>query len=134
MRSVAKVDASAGFGMKFVPIPRIPGVNYLSDVQAMVYNLDPRELRRINAGHLRDMGVGEEVIESFLDNAFLRPSQQSVFVAALFALEGVLQRLAYSEDAEAKEVWLLGGISPRCREELEHRGWIVRSDIPIPEA
>ncbi len=214
VRSVAQVDASAGFGMKFVSLPRIPGINYLNDVREMVYDLDPRELRRINALRLREMGVGEEAIASFLDNEFLRPSQQSAIVAALSALEGVpgrpgvvaqtavsaasavqasfltstiamlslfedreggierlisdrpvptvmttggrlvvlaavdhlawveslsdafesLQRLADSEDVEAKEIWLLGSVSSRCRSELENRGWIVRSDLPIPGA
>jgi len=213
VRSVAQVDASAGFGMKFVPLPRIPGINYLDDVREMVYDLDPRELRRINAGRLREMGVSEEAIVGFLDSEFLRPSQQSVIVAALSALEGVpgrpavvaqaadaasavqasflastiamlslyedteggierlisgrpvptvmttsgrlvvfaavdylawveslsgafdsLQRLASSEDVDEKEVWLLGSVSARCRSELENRGWIVRSDLPIPKA
>ena len=89
VKTVATVDAAAHFGMKFVPIPSIPGVNYLSRVNDAVWNVDPEELRDQNIKLLQEAGVDEKLIAKFMTNEYLSPSQQTLVLATLTQMKGV---------------------------------------------
>jgi len=89
IKSVAHVDAAANFGMKFVPIPSIPGVDYLKQVNDAVWTMDPEELREQNTKELQDAGVDEKLIQKFMTNENLSPSQQTLMLATLAEMRGV---------------------------------------------
>jgi len=209
IKKVAKVDAAGSFGVRLAPIPRIPGVSYVQDINKLVWSTHPRELRELNLKRLAEMGSSEELAVRFLDNAWFSPSVQTYLVAALGDLEGVekrdvaieqaaaavsreearffaqavamlagfhrnsspIQRLvggarlpagltadgrlvflvpvddifwtegiaeaasgSYSEAGgdlavTSREAWFRGGVSARCRQELEESGWLVFSEV-----
>ncbi len=87
--SVSHVDAAANFGMKFVPIPSIPGVDYLKRVNDAVWTLDPEELRAQNTKTLQEAGVDEKLIQKFMTNENLSPSQQTLMLTTLTTMKGV---------------------------------------------
>lgn len=103
IKKVSKVDAAGGFAVRFAPIPRIPGVNYIQDVSKLVWRTDPWELREINQKALTAMGVEAEVTEAFLDNPWYNPSAQTLVVAVLSDLEGVEGRPVVVERATLAE-------------------------------
>jgi len=87
--SVAHVDAAANFGMRFVPIPSIPGVDYLRRVNEAVWTMDPEELREQNTKMLQDAGIDEKLIQQFMTNENLSPSQQTLMLSTLAQMKGV---------------------------------------------
>ena len=87
--SVAHVDAAANFGMKFVPIPSIPGVDYLKRANDAVWTMDPEELRAQNTKTLQEVGVDEKLIQQFMTNENLSPSQQTLMLTTLTTMKGV---------------------------------------------
>ena len=89
IKRVAKVDAAGGFSVRLMPIPRIPGANYLKDLSDLVWSMDPWELRELNKKKLADLGVPEELVESFFANAFYSPTWQTFLIGALGVLETV---------------------------------------------
>lgn len=131
IREVARVDAAGSFSVKLVGMPSIPGVRLIADVNQLVWSKDPGELKELNARSLAGMGVDETLIERFFDNPFfLSPSRQTRFVAALAALDGVVDRpvaveLAAGAKSEAEALfqvgnalmlqWLHGGEAPLAR-------------------
>jgi len=86
---VAKVDVIASVGMSFAPVPSIPGASYLGEVTEAVWTTDPSELREQNIERLQAAGVGDDLIERFMDNGFISPTQQTLTATALGQLEGV---------------------------------------------
>jgi len=99
IHKVAKVDAVGSFSMKFVPIPTIPGVDYIHDVTQAVWNTDPRELREINEKMLVDAGASEQLIAAFFENPWYTPSSQTYLLATFASLDGVDGRDVLVEQA-----------------------------------
>ena len=103
IKELSRVDAAAGTGMRFVPIPRIPGAGELRALNQMVWNVDPRELRDQNIQRLAEAGVEEELIDEFMNNPWFSPSAQTVLLTSLLEMEGVEGRRALLEIAVATE-------------------------------
>ncbi len=103
IKEVARVDAAGSFGMRFAPIPRIPGVNYLSDVAKIVWTMDPRELVELNMKKLAEMGAREELIDELVENPAITPSYQTAVVVILGSLEGAGGRVSLVEQAAGLE-------------------------------
>lgn len=87
--AVAKIDAAGRFGVKLLPIPRIPGVSLVRGVTALVWETDPYELRARNRALLEATGVTKEVLDVYFDNEFLSPTVQTAIVASIERLAGV---------------------------------------------
>lgn len=92
IKSVAWADRLGRFGIKSVGIPKIPGVDVLSDVNEAVWRKDPYELRDFNRALLRDAGTDETLVGRFFEETALSPSQQTLLVAAIADLEGASGR------------------------------------------
>ena len=89
VKSVSRVDAATSTGMRFAPIPRIPGANELRKLNEIVWTMDPRELREQNIKKLQEAGVEPELIESFINNPWYSPTQQTLLLSTLSEMDGV---------------------------------------------
>jgi hypothetical protein len=87
--AVAKVDAAGRFGVRLMPIPRIPGVGAVRSVNTLVWETDPYELRMRNRKLLEATGATAEVLDTFFDNEHLSPTVQTAIVASIERLTGV---------------------------------------------
>ena len=92
IKSVAWADRLGRFGIKSVGVPKIPGVDVLSDVNEAVWSKDPYELQDLNRARLRDAGADETLIERFFEETSLSPTQQTLLIAAIADLEGAARR------------------------------------------
>ena len=86
IKSVSRVDAATSFGMRFVPIPRIPGVDYLGKVTQLVWTMDPRELREQNVKQLVAIGLDEAQIDAAFNVPYFNPSHQTLITTMLVGL------------------------------------------------
>lgn len=89
IKELSKVSAATGVGMRFVPIPRVPGARELHTLNQIVWSVDPRELREQNIKRLVEAGVDEELIEQFMNNPWFSPTDQTMLLTALLEMEGV---------------------------------------------
>ncbi len=64
--------------------------------------------------------------------AVAAPLDHTVWTAELAGGVEPLAELGARLGAERRELWLLGGISSRCRHELEARGWEVQTKVEAP--
>jgi hypothetical protein len=103
IKELSQVDAAASTGMRFVPIPRIPGASELHALNQVVWSVDPRELREQNIKRLADAGVEKELIDEFINNPWFSPSAQTVLLTSLLEMDGVEGRRALLEIAVATE-------------------------------
>ena len=103
VKELSKVDAATTTGMRFVPIPRVPGASELRAINQMVWSVDPRELREQNIKRLTDAGVDEGLIEQFMTNPWFSPTGQTLLLTALQEMEGVEGRQFLLEIAAATE-------------------------------
>ena len=101
LRAVAKVDAAGRFGVRFAGIPSIPGLGYVRDLNKLVWETDPLELRQRNEAFLKGLGAQPETLARFLDNAWLSPTVQTLITEGLRQLEGVADRGRFVEQAGA---------------------------------
>jgi len=92
IKEVAWADRLGKFGMGFAAIPKIPGADIINDVNEAVWSKDPYELRDLNYSRLVATGADETLIEEYLDNPRMTPSQQTLLTAAIAELEGVSGR------------------------------------------
>jgi len=92
IKEVAWAERLGKMGMGFAGVPKIPGVDIIADVNEAVWSKDPYELKDLNRGRLDATGATEELIEEYLENARLTPSQQTLLTAAIAELEGVSGR------------------------------------------
>ena len=99
VKAVAKVDAAGRFGVRFAGIPSIPGLGYVRDLNKLVWETDPLELRRRNEAFLNGLGTTPETVQRFLDNSALSPTVQTLITEGLRQLEGVADRGRYIEQA-----------------------------------
>lgn len=89
VKEVAWAERLGKFGMGFAGVPKIPGADIISDVNEAVWSKDPWELKDLNRARLAATGASEELIEIYLDNRRLTPSQQTLLTAAIAELEDV---------------------------------------------
>ena len=89
IKSVAWADRLGRFGMKFAPVPRIPGADVISEVNDVVWSKDPRELEDLNRERLAAMGADDGLIDEYLSNPLLTPTQLTYLTAALTEMDGV---------------------------------------------
>jgi hypothetical protein len=108
IKSVAWADRLGRFGMKFVPIPVIPGADVIAEVNGVVWSKNPYELEDLNRARLAATGADEELIDAYLRNPYLTPTQITYLTAAIAEMDGVdgrdgilRQALATETDAEA---------------------------------
>jgi len=92
INDVAWAERLGRFGVGFAGIPEIPGVDIIGDVSKAVWSKDPYELQDLNRARLVDTGADEELIESYLENPWMSPSQQTLLVAAIAELKDVQGR------------------------------------------
>ena len=92
IKEFAWAERLGKFGMGFAAVPKIPGANIISDVNRAVWSMDPYELKDLNRARLVATNATEELIEAYLENALLTPSQQTLLTAAIAELEGVSGR------------------------------------------
>jgi len=87
--SVARVDAVAGAGLSFAPIPSIPGSDYLGEVTGAIWTTDPDDLKKDNTERLQEAGVDDETVQALMNSDFVSPTQQTRTVSILEQLAGV---------------------------------------------
>lgn len=92
IKEVAWAERLGKFGMGFAGIPKIPGADIIGDVNEAVWSKDPYELKDLNRARLAATGAAKELIEEYLENSRLTPSQQTLLTAAIAELEGVSGR------------------------------------------
>lgn len=89
VRDTARVEAAAGFGMKFVGIPGIPGIGQIREVMDAIYKEDPATIRARNKTALAGYGLSAAEIERFQNAALLSPTRQNLLLAAAKDLDAV---------------------------------------------
>lgn len=116
IKEVAWAERLGKFGMGFAGVPRIPGANIISDVNELVWSKDPYELKDLNQARLAATGASEELIEQYLENSRLTPTQQTVLTAAIAELEGVsgrdgILRQSLNPDTEAEVNFFINSLT-----------------------
>ncbi len=107
IKEFAWAERLGTMGMGFAGVPKIPGADIIGDVNEAVWSKDPWELEDLNRDRLAATGASEELIEIYLDNRRMTPSQQTLLTAAIAELEGVegrdgILRQSLQPDGEAE--------------------------------
>ena len=89
IKEFAWAERLGSFGMSFAGVPSIPGADIIGDVNEAVWSKDPWELEDLNRERLEATGASEELIEIYLDNGRMTPTQQTLLTAAIAELDGV---------------------------------------------
>ena len=92
IRRDARIEAGAGFGVRFVGLPAIPGIGIAQRTVDAIYNEDPAVIRERTRKTLAGLGLGDDEVEGFMNAPLLSPTRQLVLLAAVEALDGVAQR------------------------------------------
>jgi len=105
IKEVAWAENLGQFGIGFAGIP---GTGIVGQVNQVVWSKDPYELQDLNRARLLATGADEELIEEYLDNPRLSPTQQTQLttsIAELADVEGragiLTEALNVKTDAEA---------------------------------
>ncbi|MDE2136794.1 MAG: hypothetical protein KGJ68_05110 [Gammaproteobacteria bacterium] len=88
----ARIRAAAGFGMKFVGLPGIPGIGLTQRAVDAIYNEDPAVIRRRTRATLAAYGLSAAEIAAFLDAPLLSPTRQMLLLENAESLAGVAGR------------------------------------------
>jgi hypothetical protein len=116
IKEVAWAERLGRFGMGFAGVPQIPGADIIGDVNEAVWSKDPYELQDLNRGRLVATGADEELIESYLENPRMSPSQQTLLTAAISEIgeasgrDGIL-RQALNAETEAEANFLIKSVT-----------------------
>lgn len=89
IHKIAKVDAAAGFGLKFVGIPSIPGIGDIHQVMEAVYKEDPATIRARTRATLAGYGLDQSEIEHWQNVLVLSPTRQVLLLKLAAGLEAV---------------------------------------------
>jgi len=92
IKEVAWAERLGKFGMGFAGVPEIPGADIIGDVNDAVWSKDPYELQDLNRGRLVATGADEALIEEYLENSRMSPSQQTLLTAAIAEIDGATGR------------------------------------------
>jgi len=116
IKEFAWAERLGRFGMGFAGVPQIPGADIIGEVNEAVWSKDPWELQDLNRERLIATGADEELIESYLDNPRMSPSQQTLLTAAIAEIgeasgrEGIL-RQALNAQTEAEANFLIKSVT-----------------------
>lgn len=89
IHKIATVDAAAGFGLRFVGIPSIPGVGGIHEVMEAVYKEDPATIRARTKATLAGYGLDRSEIERWQNVLVLSPTRQVLLLKLAAALDSV---------------------------------------------
>src|SRR5580693_1736642 len=92
VRHDARIRAAAGFSMKFVGLPGIPGIGLTQRAVDAIYKEDPAVTRRRTRATLTGFGLSAAETEAFLNAPLLSPTRQVLLLADAEALAGVAGR------------------------------------------
>jgi hypothetical protein len=92
VRHDARIRAAAGFGMKFVGLPGIPGIGLTQRAVDAIYQEDPAVTRRRTRATLAGFGLTAAETDAFLNAPLLSPTRQVLLLADAEALAGVAGR------------------------------------------
>jgi len=116
IKEVAWAERLGRFGMGFAGVPEIPGASIIGDVNEAVWSKDPYELQDMNRARLVATGADEELIEEYLENPYMSPSQQTLLTAAIAEIsdaggrDGIL-RQALNAKTEAEANFLIKSVT-----------------------
>ena len=107
IKEVAWADRLGRVGMKFAPIPTIPGADVIGEVNDVVWSKNPYELEDLNRARLAATGADDELIDAYLSSPHFTPTQLTYLTAALTEMDGVegrdgILRQALVADTEAE--------------------------------
>jgi len=99
LKDIGRIDAAGSIASKVVvPIPAV--VTTSASVGGLVWGKDPEELRKVNEGRLKALGVSQAVAQRFFQNRGYTLTAQTRFIAALDAVKA--KGLAAYVEAAAK--------------------------------
>jgi hypothetical protein len=116
IKEVAWAERLGRFGMGFAGVPEIPGASIIGDVNEAVWSKDPYELQDLNRARLIATGGDESLIEEYLENPYMSPSQQTLLTAAIAEIsdadgrDGIL-RQALNAKTEAEAHFLIKSVT-----------------------
>ncbi len=116
IKEFAWAERLGSFGMGFAGIPSIPGADIIADVNETVWSKDPYELQDLNRARLVATGADEELIEAYVNNPKMTPSQQTLLTAAIAEIadaegrDGILQQ-GLNAETEAEANFLIKSVT-----------------------
>lgn len=128
IKKVARVDSAGRFGVKLLPIPRIPGVSAIKTVNKVAWSKDPYELQDFNRERLRSIGVEEATIAAFFEVPWISPSGQTILITNLVGLEGAENRQLAIEQVLDLESLDEGRFFVQASEML---AWLHENEAPV---
>ena len=116
IKEVAWAERLGRFGMGFAGVPKIPGADIIGEVNDAVWSKDPYELQDLNRARLADTGADAALIEQYLENPKMSPSQQTLLTAAIAEIEGAegragILRQALNAETEAEANFLIKSVT-----------------------
>lgn len=116
IKEVAWAERLGKFGMGFAGVPQIPGADIIGSVNDAVWSKDPYELQDLNRARLVATGADEALIEEYLENPKMSPSQQTLLTAAIAEIEGAtgregILRQALNAETEAEANFLIKSVT-----------------------
>lgn len=116
IKEVAWAERLGRFGMGFAGVPEIPGADIIGEVNDAVWSKDPYELQDLNRARLAATGADEELIEIYLENPRMSPSQQTLLTAAIAEIDGAsgrdgILRQALNAQTEAEANFLIKSVT-----------------------
>jgi hypothetical protein len=88
VKKVARIDATASFGLRFAGMPGIAGIGVVRTGMNAIWREDPVLIRERNRKFLSSIGIDKEEIGRFEDNPWLSPTHQVAILAMVRALKG----------------------------------------------
>ena len=116
IKEMAWAESLGTFGMGFAGVPSIPGADIIDQVNDVVWSKDPYELRDLNRARLEATGADAQLIEEYLADSRLTPSQQTLLTAAIAEIgeatgrDGILQQ-ALNVQTEAEAHFLIESVT-----------------------
>ena len=98
IKKVAWVDRMGRVALRVAGL-RIPYVGILAKVNDAVWGKDPYELRDYNRARLAATGATEELVDAYLKNPWMSPTQQTLLTEAIGDLAGVIGRVGILQQA-----------------------------------
>jgi hypothetical protein len=92
VRHAARIRAAAGFSMKFVGLPGIPGIGLTQRAVDAIYEEDPAVIRLRTRATLAGFGLTAAETDAFLNAPLLSPTRQVLLLADAVSLAGVAGR------------------------------------------
>ena len=116
IKEFAWAERLGRFGMGFASIPEIPGADIIGEVNDAVWSKDPYELQDMNRARLAATGANEALIDEYLENPTMSPSQQTLLTAAIAEIDGAegrdgILRQALNVETEAEANFLIKSVT-----------------------